>query len=927
MRDGGQMKALKGPRIFKFFQLKYAQLKSVFRSSNRKAETNSPSTSPPPSQGPADSLTPPGDSPSDSVLSSDLSSVSEDNEAAGLGSQLHASRSDEEAAAIESLLHLANSDDDVAGLRSLFRELRSTFEVSEVKSMLLGMCANSDAFKTELSHVCRVVVGILQDLCRRDSRFIYLQKAMAEFLDENFDLRIRLSYYNHLTGSDVSDNSYEHLTAIGIDLDFLSQIKDRNVLRYRLSQLVPVAEILLAVIYEILDVFDFDIAPQESFVQKKIPAYLTVLHRLYDKTKSCEPKPRKQATCTLENRQSNSHFIYQTELDPATDQIRILRLNPGSEDDDIDCSLEVHSIKEDGIPEALSYVWGKELSREQILVDLQPFSISRDLLEILRSLRHPKTPRTIWIDAICINQTNNKERTCQVRLMREIYSQAQKTIIYLTKADLRVIQSDQYIPPLPENFGGTTIDQFDLESIVREFQEYPNDAETPWCERQLALFVMMSAWCMPHIFSCAWWERIWTLQEGALARSPPIVLFQGHSFTFQTLQSALKIQHDVKNLSEDQCSHLFTPILHNRSKDERTREICRTLDFLADNGFGAFIEPLLVHLRQQHSDDTTAGDLYNLLNKTAGYRATDPRDKIYALESLLPCCIGKLIRIDYNEGYETTFTCATARCINSRQLYNLAVTYDLLIDSTTIINKSSAVADDEANTHPSWVLDFSYSDSDVHSNIVASNIGNSMVTLSGFLLHNAYKIQEFQRKALNPMFATPTTLFCDGIKVGEIDETGIIAEEGDPDLFDSVSRLATQIHQRIQGAQANSGIGLNTVMLFFCLHLETDSGPERKGRDFFAIRLKEIVGKRYFITKNGLLGIATAPVRQGDSLCLLDSVCVYFVLRAVPDSEPESQGSSLKETQRHRIVARAAVRGVNLPSPMASFPPRRFQII
>ncbi|KAI0855666.1 heterokaryon incompatibility protein-domain-containing protein [Xylaria cubensis] len=933
MRSGGQMKALRRPHIREFFRLKRDQLKSVFRSSNSKAETNCPSASPPTPQDPADSLTPLGDAPSDSAPpqgsaansapSQDLSSVFEDNGAAELGSQLEGSRSDHEAAAVDSLLHLAGSDDEVAELRSLFRELSSISEISEAQSTLLGLCANNNAFETELGLVCHVVVRILQDLCRRDSRFIYLQEAMEEFLNEHFCLRIRILCYNQHTNSALSDNSYDQYKTIGLDLDFLSQMKDaQDAVRYRLSLLVPMAEILLSIIYEILDVFDFDIVAQESIVQRKISAYLTLLHHLYDKTKNREPKPSKQTINSLENQQHNSHFIYQTELDLATDQTRILRLDPGSGDDDIQCSLNVHSIKEDGIPEALSYVWGKELSKERILVDSQRFFITKDLFEILRSLRYPKTSRTIWIDAICINQANNKERTHQVRLMREIYSQAQKTIIYLTKADLHLIQPRQYIPPLPKNFGGTTMDQFDLESILREFQEYPNDAEKPWCERQLVLFMMFS-WCVHHIFSCAWWERIWTLQEGALAKSPPIVVFQGHSCTFQALQSVCNISYDMQNWSRDQRSHFLDPIKHNQSKDERTREIFNTFKSLGDKGVGMYRQPLLLSLRQRHSDGSTASHLYSLLDETAAYRATDPRDKIYALESLLPRCIGKLIRIDYNEDYKITFACATARCINAQQSYNLAAKFNLLIDSTTMGNKSSVAADGEATTHPSWVLDFSYCDSDIRSNEVASNI-NSIVTLNGFLLHNAFKIQKSKRQVLNRMFATPTTLFCDGINIDDIDETGVIAEEGDPDLFGTVFRLAFQIYQRIQGTQANSSVGLDTVMLFLCLHLETDSYPDGDARDFFAVRLKEIVGKTYFITKNGLLGIATAPVRRGDSLCRLDRVSVYFVLRAVPDSESKS---SLEAAQKHRIVARAAIRGADLPSPTASFLPCRFQII
>lgn len=98
----------------------------------------------------------------------------------------------------------------------------------------------------------------------------------------------------------------------------------------------------------------------------------------------------------------------------------------------------------------------------------------------------------------------------------------------------------------------------------------------------------------------------------------------------------------------------------------------------------------------------------SLLDGTRTYRATNPRDKIYALESLLPRCTGKLIRIDYHEDYETLFAYATARCINSLRTYNFAANFSLLIESTTRNNKHSATFDGESSSNPSWALDFSY---------------------------------------------------------------------------------------------------------------------------------------------------------------------------------------------------------------------------
>lgn len=62
-----------------------------------------------------------------------------------------------------------------------------------------------------------------------------------------------------------------------------------------------------------------------------------------------------------------------------------------------------------------------------------------------------------------------------------------------------------------------------------------------------------------------------------------------------------------------------------------------------------------------------------------------------------------------------------------------------------------------------------------------------MITLNGFLVHNAIKIRDSQGQTLNPMFATPRTLFCDGMNIDDIEETGVISEEDNSDLFFAVA--------------------------------------------------------------------------------------------------------------------------------------------
>jgi Heterokaryon incompatibility protein (HET) len=67
----------------------------------------------------------------------------------------------------------------------------------------------------------------------------------------------------------------------------------------------------------------------------------------------------------------------------------------------------------------------------EILCDGQPVAIGAELSDALRRLRLRGEHRTIWIDALCINQEDIIERNSQVRNMSEIYSKADQVLIWV----------------------------------------------------------------------------------------------------------------------------------------------------------------------------------------------------------------------------------------------------------------------------------------------------------------------------------------------------------------------------------------------------------------------------------------------------------------------------------------------------------------
>ena len=114
-------------------------------------------------------------------------------------------------------------------------------------------------------------------------------------------------------------------------------------------------------------------------------------------------------------------------------EIRIFSLYPSASfHAELHGQLEIKSqTAVDARYEAISYTWGVESAPEDLVLNGQHFHIGLNLRDALRRLRLPRRSRRLWIDAVCINQDDNDEKTAQIAVMGAIYSKARRTIIWL----------------------------------------------------------------------------------------------------------------------------------------------------------------------------------------------------------------------------------------------------------------------------------------------------------------------------------------------------------------------------------------------------------------------------------------------------------------------------------------------------------------
>ncbi|KAE9374993.1 hypothetical protein N431DRAFT_287752, partial [Stipitochalara longipes BDJ] len=122
--------------------------------------------------------------------------------------------------------------------------------------------------------------------------------------------------------------------------------------------------------------------------------------------------------------------------------------------------------------EVLSYTWGTTGATEKISVDdSKALEVRVNLATALRYLRLETEPRTLWIDAICIDQNNVEEKNTQVPYMTQIYREASCVQVWLGESSH---DSDRAFDLL-EAIGGNE-DDMDWRSLANLFQR-------PWWTR------------------------------------------------------------------------------------------------------------------------------------------------------------------------------------------------------------------------------------------------------------------------------------------------------------------------------------------------------------------------------------------------------------------------------------------------------------
>jgi len=211
--------------------------------------------------------------------------------------------------------------------------------------------------------------------------------------------------------------------------------------------------------------------------------------------------------CSEEATIEKSSIFQYRPLNTARREIRLLVLHPSENILDpfsYSCTLTHVSKDEDPSYEALSYVWGSEANRQNVLIDGRHLSATANLAEALDHLYYGDRPRRLWVDAICINQNDIPERNQQVQNMTEIYARARNVVVWIGVLEM---MTQKFLDRLenedndrsPEHLRGFTARGSRIKGDPSAFDEE---------DKRL----------LSELAENPWFRRVWVIQEVAVAR-------------------------------------------------------------------------------------------------------------------------------------------------------------------------------------------------------------------------------------------------------------------------------------------------------------------------------------------------------------------------------------------------------------------------
>ena len=401
------------------------------------------------------------------------------------------------------------------------------------------------------------------------------------------------------------------------------------------------------------------------------------------------------------------------------DHIRLLKIYPPGwpdrltekltrqDDSRVQCDVFQVSLASMTTPDrpyfaTLSYAWGNPGVTRKLHCAKTLVSVTLNLYEALVHVRNLRTPRLLWVDSLCINQADKREKAQQVQRMHIIYGQSH-CISWMgmeSKGEFDI----QSVLPIIKWFSeaedhlywhriSPTWDNLDDHIKQQPIRKLSSLHRIPW--------TMILKRLDRDIFN-----RLWCVQEILLARSNDIRSSKSHVDIAVLARSTRLIFRALEDL------HITSPsayVVHSKT-GAPPPETRRLYSISSNISRMLMTAPLPCLEFKRASSPITPVSALSIISSYSARECSHPRDHVYGLAAL--CRLGTSYHIDYSTLPMTTqevFADFTLHCLRTtKSLQALQI-----LSRRTVYREKSKTNIDPSLRHrqwtpglPTWTPDF-----------------------------------------------------------------------------------------------------------------------------------------------------------------------------------------------------------------------------
>ena len=232
-------------------------------------------------------------------------------------------------------------------------------------------------------------------------------------------------------------------------------------------------------------------------------------------------------------------------LNPHRKEVRLLLLEPGTDLDPISCRLKHEFLDGPSPPlyDTISYACGESSQKATIWLHGSEVEVLATSEAALRCMRYNDRPRTLWIDSICIDQGNAKEKGHQIEMMYEIYTHTSHNLVYLGPDDGNMRNVVKSVADLCHEISYETRDFVDLKQAL-----FGPLGQIRYSRFPFTIDIVQSG--LMQFFENPWFKRLWVVQEAALSRSSTCYVGHNQLPLNHVLRAAAWLIHKWPNLPD-----------------------------------------------------------------------------------------------------------------------------------------------------------------------------------------------------------------------------------------------------------------------------------------------------------------------------------------------------------------------------------------